>query len=249
MPGVADDPSVGKVIWAVVLLAFLGTARCYNADVPGALAGLPVVGAMVAPQPTTPAYVSAIGTPAAVALPKADLSKWFPNPATDPYDPAMWTSVRDVLAFTGTQAGFTQVCKLASAAAGQDRSAHPEVGALACSADPSVTALQPIAIKLLEAKAALALWTKGAPGSSTAAIQGVQAEITNLCGGDAIARNGGPASWFAKMCAKAADTAYLTGAAPATFTAFGDAFTLVAAEIAKRDPKVAQAPAYFGATP
>ncbi|MGH2633162.1 MAG: hypothetical protein ACRDG3_07115 [Tepidiformaceae bacterium] len=239
---------MGKVVFALVLVMFLGTARCYNADFAGAAAGLPLVGAMVAPPPTTPAYVKVIGTPAADKLPTADLSKWFPANATDPYDPVMWASVRDVLAFAGTQAGFTEVCKLASTAAGANRTAHPEVGAIACSADPSVTGEQPFAIDLLDVRAELALWVKGAPGSSVQAIGALQGEIAVLCGGDAVARNGGPASPFAQACAKAADTSYLKGDAKTTFTALGDASTLIAGDIATKDPKVAATPAFFGAT-
>lgn len=238
---------MGKVVFALVLVMFLGTARCYNADFAGAAAGLPIVGAMVAPQPSTPAYVKAIGTPAATKLPPADLAKWFPANAADPYDTTMWANVRDVLAFTGTQDGFTAVCKLASTAAGANRTAHPQVGALACSADPSVTAEQPFAIRLLQAQAELALWVKGAPGSSVQAIGGIQGEIAVLCGGDAIARNGGAASPFGQACAKAADTAYLQGDAKTTFTSLGDALTLIAGDIAAKDPKVAPAPAFFGA--
>ena len=239
---------MGKVVFALVLVMFLGTARCYNADFAGAAAGLPIVGAMVQPQATTPAYVKAIGTAAPSKLPAADLSKWFPANAPDPYDPVMWASVRDVLAFSGTQAGFAEVCKLASTAAGANRTAHAEVGAIACSADPSVTGEQPFAIKLLQARAELALWVKGAPGSSVQAIGGIQGEIVVLCGGDAIARNGGATSPFGQACAKAADTAYLQGDAKTTFTALGDAFTLIAGDIATKDPKVASQPAFFGAT-
>ena len=240
---------MGKAVFALILVMFLGTARCYNADFAGTAAGLPIVGAMVQPQATTPAYVKAIGTAAPARLPAADLSKWFPANATDPYDPVMWQSVRDVLAFTGTQDGFTQVCKLATTAAGANRTAHPGVGALACSADPSVTGEQPFAVKLLQARAELALWVKGAPGSSVHAIGGVQGEIAVLCGGDAIARNGGATSPFGQACAKAADTAYLNGDAKTTFTALGDAFTLIAGDIAAKDPKVAAQPAFFGSVP
>ena len=46
----ADDHGViSKGLWALVLLAFLGTARCYNADLAGAVGGLPIVGAIVQP--------------------------------------------------------------------------------------------------------------------------------------------------------------------------------------------------------
>ena len=43
----ADDLDVGKLGLIVVALALLATARCYNADIVGAMAGMPVVGSMV----------------------------------------------------------------------------------------------------------------------------------------------------------------------------------------------------------
>jgi hypothetical protein len=41
---------------------------------------------------------------------------------------------------------------------------------------------------------------------------------------------------------------YLTGDGAVTFTAMGDAYSLVAAELAKRDPKTVDAPVFFGDT-
>jgi len=233
----------------MVALALLFSARCYNADLVGALSGLPVVGPMVSgPPPPVPSYVTALGTPAAVKLPDADLSKWFTaDSAADPYDPAKWSVVSQFLANAGDQAGWTQVCKKAAEAAGADRAAKPELGALACSADPSVTRLQQLAVQVLETQAAVALWIKGAPGGTLGAIQGHQGEIRILCSVDTAARQGAD-SPFAQACAKALDTSYATANdGKTTFTALGDAYKLVAAEIAKRDPKVAQEPGYYGA--
>lgn len=235
-------------MYLVVVLALLGTVRCYNADLAQSLAGVPMVGAMISPPAPVPAYVDAIGTPSPAKLPAADPKKWFPtDPTADPYDPAMWAEVREFLANAGTQAGFAEVCKQMSTAVGAERTASPTLGALACSADPSVTAVQGIGVAILAARAEVALWVKSAPGSSIGAIQGRQAELRLLCGGDTVLRLGGTTSPFGQACAKALDTGYLAGNGAATFAALGDAYTLVATELARRDPKTAAAPAFYGA--
>lgn len=240
---------MAKIPYVLAVLGLLLSARCYDADLVGALSGLPVVGAMVSPPAPTPAYVNAIGTPAPVKLPDADPAKWFTAGANaDPHDPSMWTQVQQYLANAATPAGWTEVCKKMSTAAGSDRLAKPEVGALACSADATVTGMQQLAVRLLQGEAAVALWIKGAPGGSIGAIQGIQGEIRLQCGVDAVSRQGAD-SPFAQACTKALDAAYATANdGKTTFTALADAFKLVAGEIAKRDPKVAQEPAYFGAT-
>lgn len=240
---------MGKLLYLLVVLGLLSSARCYNADLVGALSGLPVVGPIVSPPAPTPAYVNAIGTPAPVKLPDVDPAKWFATEASaDPYDPAKWTQVQQFLASADTAAGWAEVCKKMSAAAGSDRSAKPEPGALACSADPSVTRLQQLAVRLFEGQAAVALWLKGAPGASVGAIQGIQGEIRLICSIDTASRQGAD-SPITQACAKGMDAAYLTANdGKTTFTAFADAYKLVATEIAKQDPKVAQEPAYFGAT-
>jgi hypothetical protein len=239
---------VGKAMYLVVILALLGTVRCYNADLAQSLAGVPIVGAMVSPPAAVPAYVNAIGTPSPTKLPEADPKKWFPSdPAADPYDPAMWAEIREFLANAGTQTGFAEVCKQLSTAAGADRSASPALGALACSADPSVTAVQGIGVAILAARAEVALWVKSAPGSSIGAIQARQSELPLLCSGDTVLRLGGAASPFGQACAKSLDAGYLAGDGAATFAALGDAYTLVAAELARRDPKTAAEPSFYGA--
>jgi hypothetical protein len=249
-PTRADDHGVSKVLFAVVVLALFSTVRCYNADLAQSLAGLPVVGAMLAPPPATPKYVAAIGKPAATKLPETDLKKWFPTDATaEQLDPTTWTAIRDFVSNTGTQGGWAEACKLASTAAGTDRAASPALGALACSADPAVTALQPFATAILGARAEVALWIKGAPGASIGAIQGRQGELRILCQPETLGRLGGAAGPFGQACVKALDLAYLSGNGAATFTAMGEAYTLVATELAARDPKTAAAPTFFGDPP
>lgn len=237
---------MGKVGLVAVVLALLATARCYSADLAGALAGVPIVGPMVSPPASTPGYVSNIGKPATATLPETDFSKWFTLDAPDPYDVTLWTSIESFLANTTTQAGWTEACKKVSAAAGSGRSANPPLGALACSGDGTVTQLQGFAAKLLAAQAMVALWLKGAPGASTGAIQARQGAIRLACAVDVVARQGGSGSAFAQACAKALGVAYLSGDGATTFTALGEAYRLVAGEIARLDPTIDPEPGYFG---
>jgi len=242
---------VGKILYLIVALSLLGTARCYNADLAASLSTVPIVGPMISPPPPPPpAYVSAIGTPAPPTLAEIDFKKWFPADATaDQFDPVMWAAIRDFLSTTRTEAGWSEACKKVSAAAGADRAAAKNIGPLACSADPSVTNVQGFATAILAVQAEVALWVKGAPGSSIGAIQGRQGELRLLCSADSLRRQGTPDGPFAQACAKALETAYATGDGKATFTTLNAAYTLVATEIAKRDPKVAPEPAFFGAAP
>jgi hypothetical protein len=237
---------LGKLGLFALVLALFTTARCYNADYAASLSNLPIVGLMVSPPAVVPAYVNAIGTPAAVTVPETDFKKWFPSDATvDPLDPAVWGGIDAFLATTGTQAGWAEACKKAGAAAGADRSANPKVASLACSSDASVTQFQQFAAKLLATQAAVALWLKGAPGGTLSAIQGRQGELRVLCNSSLVSRQ--PAtSPFVAACTKALDASYLANGGAATFTALGDAYGLAADEIAKLDPTVDAEAGYFG---
>ncbi len=238
---------VKKALFALVLFAFLGTARCHNVDLAAALGGLPVVGPMVQPPALPPAYVKAIGTPAATALPESDFSTWFPAEAPpDPYSAKLWNEIGLFASIAQTQAGWTEGCKKVSGVAGSDRAANPRLGALACSSDPTVTQFQQFAVHLLGAQATVALWIKGE--LSTSAIHARQAEIRVLCSTSIVARQGPGETPWSQACAKALDASYLAGNAPATFTALAEAYVLAATEIAKLDPKVAAEPGYFGVT-
>jgi hypothetical protein len=238
---------VKKGLWAIVLLAFLGTARCYNADMASALGGVPIIGPMVQPPQPTPAYVKAIGTPAASTLPGTDLATWFPADAqADPYDAKRWSAIDQYVTTAGTKTGWTEVCKKVTGAAGTDRAANPKLGALACSSDPTVTQFQQFAAELLGAQAAVALWIKGELNGSTAAVISRQAQLRVTCTTGVIARQGAPETAWSQACAKAMDAAYLGGDGPTTFTALGEAYTLAAAEIAKMDAEIDQEPGFFG---
>lgn len=237
-----------KALFAVVLLAFLGTARCYNADLAAAFGGVPVIGAMVQPPDSAPAYLKAVGTPAANTLPESDPATWFPAEApTDPYEASRWNDINLFVTIAQTQAGWTEACKKISGTAGTDRAATPKLGALACSSDATVTQFQQFAVHLLGAQASLALWIKGEVNSSPAAVQARQAEIRVLCTTSVVARQGLPETVWSQACTAAMDASYLSGDGPATFTALDEAYGLVAAELAKLDPEIDQEPGYFGA--
>ncbi|MBI2766152.1 MAG: hypothetical protein HYX53_09605 [Chloroflexi bacterium] len=237
---------MGKVVILLLSLALLTTAKCYNSDPAAVLGAVPVVGAMVAKPPVTPAYVNTIGTPAAATPPETDFANWFPDAPKDPYDVALWTSVSNFLAGAHTQAGWTEACKKVGGAAGADRAAKPLLGALACSGDGTVTGLQRFAARVLQARAALALYAKGAPGAGIGAVQGLQGEIRVACTSDVPGRQGGPDSPFGIACAKALDTSYLTGDLAATFAALGDAYAAASTEIARLAPAIDPEPGFFG---
>lgn len=239
---------VKKALFALILLAFLGTARCYNAALASAFGAVPIVGAMVQPPDAAPAYLKAVGTPAPSTLPESDPATWFPAEApADPYSAALWRDIKLFATIAQTQQGWTDACKKISGAVGEDRTASPKLGALACSSDPTVTQFQQFAVHLLAAQASLALWIKGENDGSLAAVQARQAELRVFCTTSVVARQGPPETAWSQACAKGLDASYLKGDGPATFTALGDAYTLAANEIAKLDPKVSQEPGYFGA--
>jgi hypothetical protein len=236
-----------KGLFGLVLLSLVGTARLHNADFASALGGLPIVGPLVQPTPAPPAYIEAIGTPAAVTLPEADYAAWFPAEApVDPYAVAVWKQVDAFVPVAGTKAGWAEACKAVGAVAGSDRTANPRLAALACSSDPTVTQMQQFALHVLGAQASVALWIKGEPNGSVGAIQGRQAELRVFCSAEVIARQGPDSPWT-EACDRALDAAYLAGDGPATFEALGEAYLAAAAEIARLDPEVDTEPGYFGA--
>ena len=240
---------VKKALWALVLVSFLGTARCYNADLASAFGGLPVVGPMVQPPEKAPEYVKAIGTPAVPSLPEADYATWFPAEAPeDPYSLTVWKQIDAFVPAAGTKSGWALACKAISEAAGADRAANPKLAALACSDDPTVTEMQQFALHVLGAQATVALWIKGEWNGSTGAIQARQAELRVLCTTSVIGRQGPESPWPA-ACEQALDAAYLQGDGPATFEALAAAYAAAADELARLDPETAAEPAYFGASP
>jgi hypothetical protein len=233
---------VGRIGILATLLALITAARCYSANWDAAVASLPF------PQAATsaPASLASIGKSAAPSVPDTDFTKWFStDPAVDPYDPAIWTAITAVAATAGNQAGWTAVCAKVGGAAGSDRTANPRLGALGCSDAPAVTALQQFAVDLLAAQASVALWIDHAPDASVPAITSRQAQVRMDC--DTLVPGLGAAAVppLSTACTGALNTAYLSGDGNTTFTALGDAYALIAGEIARQSPKVAQSPVYF----
>lgn len=239
---------VKKALWALVLLSFLGTARCYNADLASALGGVPVLGPIVQPPAKTPDYVKSIGTPAAVTIPESDLATFFPAEApADPYDAKRWKDIAGFLSAASTNAGWVESCKKAAAIAGSDRASSPLIGALACSSDATVTQMQQFAAHVLAIQASVALWMKGELNGSTGAIHARQAEVRVVCATGVVSRQG-PASPWVDVCAKALDASFTSGDGPATFSALEAAYAAAAAEIARLDPEIDAEPGFFGAS-
>ncbi len=233
---------MGRIGILTTLLALIAAARCYSANWDDAFAALPFAQTAA----SAPASLASIGKPAAPSVPDTDFKKWFStDPAADPYDPAVWSAIASITATAGNQAGWTEVCKKVGTAVGADRTASSALGALACSDAPAVTAIQGFAVDVLAAQAAVALWIDHAPDASTAAIASRQAQVRLDCGTLVLASQAGTGAPFSDACKKAADTAYLAGDVKTTFTVLGDAYALVAGEIARQSPKVAQDPVYF----
>lgn len=228
------------------LLALITAARCYSANWDSAVAALTFTQVAA----SAPASLDSIGKSAAPSMPDADFTKWFStDPAADPYDPRVWADIASVTATARNEAGWTAVCAKVGAAAGADRTLKPALGALGCSEAPAVTSLQQFAVDLLEVQAAVALWIDQAPDASVPGIASRQAKVRLDCTTLVQPLAASAGSPFTVACARAGDGAYLTGDAKTTFTALGDAYALVAAEIARQSPKVASTPAYFDTKP
>lgn len=226
---------------AVTSLLFL-VARCSNADFAAALGGLPVVGPIVQPAPSLPSYVAAIGTPAPATLPEATIADWFAPAPADPV--ATWRSAAAFLAAAGTKDGWTAACKKVGETAGANRAANPELGALACSKDGRAVPLQQLALHLLQARASAGLAAAGAPEGTIVALQARQAEVRLDCAVSGSARPVAVGSPLATACARSLETAYLDGDVAATFAALGEAYSTIAAEIARIAPAIDPEPGW-----
>jgi hypothetical protein len=249
--GADDQDVIKKALFGLVLLSFVTTARCYNADFATALGGLPIVGPIVVPTQPVPEYVKAIGTPAPATLPESDYETWYATEeaaeGADPMSVEIWKQIQAFAPIASSKAGWAEACKAISGVAGTDRAANSRLGALACSDDATVTQMQQFALHLLGAQASVALWVKGEPNGSTGAIQARQAELRVLCATSVIARQGPEATTWTEACDKAMDASYIAGDGPSTFAALGEAYQLVADELARLDPEIDQEPGYFGA--
>lgn len=235
----ADDRGMGRLGIALVAMALLGVVYLYGVE----LGSVRIPGLPASAAPETPAYVERIGTPAPVALPEADPAAWFvDDPEADPYDPVRWREVDGALAEATTPAGWAALCAAVTEATGADRTADPLLGALACSGDPALTALQEAATRALSVQAAVALWMRGVPGYGPGAIEARQSALRHLCDVGPIARDG---LVSAEACALALDASWRQGDGPATFDAAREAYRIFAEAIAARDPDTAGEPATY----
>jgi hypothetical protein len=245
---------VGKYVLVLVVLLMAGAALASTLRVEQVEAN-PLVALVFPPdsQPV-PAYVEDIGTAPGVNLPQADYKAWFApgdefDEERDPLDVATWQEVAAFAAEARSEAGWSAACAAAGGVVTLDRVDEPLLGALGCSDDPSVTRVQQFALQLLDTQAHLALWIRGAPGFAIANVQARQGEVRLQCAVEVVAREGGEASPYAAACALAMDIAYLSGDGKATFEALGEAYALVAAEIARRAPGIDPQPASFSVDP
>ena len=234
---------VKRGAFALLLLSFIGTARCYHTDFAAAVGGVPFVGPIVVPPDPTPEYVAAIGTPAPLEpLAEPNVETWWPE---DTEETA--STLRDARAWLvagQNAAGWTELCAAAGDAAGAERDASaPNVSALGCSDDPSVTRLQQFAILVLRLDPELQRYLGGVPGSSQAEFEATLAQVRVEC----VA---GYASRVIRTEAVAAACAL-----PDAWGAGGDAaalletvravYTRLATEVASLDPTVDDAPSFF----
>ncbi len=229
---------MSKIPLVVLGLLLLGVLRLQSAGF-GWAEGL--LGGGVAAAPAA-AYLDSIGTAAPVALAEAiDFTGWFPA-ATEPRESAVWRAIDAAVVEAGTPAGWAALCKQASAAVGADRTADPQLGALACSADVAVTGLQGLALQVLATQAAVALWMTGEPGFVASTIDGRQGELRLACEAGLLPPHDVDSS-LGQACAAAVDLAWQSGDGATTLASLGTAYSAIASEIALRDPETDLEPA------
>ena len=231
-----DDPRVGKFLILGVVLVFVGVLRLSTADFENV--SIPFMSPAVA---ANPALISAeaLGTPAAVSLPESDPATWFSgSTAADGSADVPWDDIQEFLAAASTPGGWAEACKSLATAAGTDRSANPPLGALACSDDPTVTELQRFAVELLAAQSEVALFLRGANGHDAGAVAGRLAEVRHSCANGLPSRQAGAESAYLVACEMSLEPLNLPGDAEALQIALGEAYGLVALDLAVRDPEI-----------
>lgn len=221
------------------LLAFLATLPAFLYGVEWGGLELP----FLAPQATPPAALASLGTPAPPPEPSAQVAAVFAPPeGRDPLAPDLWRPTSSLLAAMGTPTGWAALCQAFTTATGPDRTVAPLPGALACSSDPSLLPVQRLAALLLDAKAQLALWLRGAPGSSLAAVTARQAAIRTAC--SLLPETRTPNSPAALACAQALARDLTSQEPDASLAALDGAYATLADFIAARDPTTAAEPAF-----
>lgn len=234
---------VKRAAFALLLLSFIGTARCYHTDFAAAVGGMPFVGPMVIPPDPTPEYVAAIGTPAPLStLAEPNVETWWPeNPEENP---STLRHAREWLVAGQNPAGWTQLCAAAGDAVGAERDlAAPNRSALGCSNDPSVTRLQQFAILVLRLDPELQRYLGGAPGSSHAEFEATLAQVRVECGAGYASRVIGTEP-VAAACALP-DVWALGTDATALLESVRAAYGGLATEIATLDPTIDDVPSFF----
>jgi hypothetical protein len=236
IPAAPDDPGVGRILIFVVALLFMGVLRLSTANFDNV--AIPFFGGG---EPANPALASAaaIGTPAAVALPESDPASWFGGAEeTEAGETTPWADIHQFVAAAGTSGGWAEACKAVGTVAGTDRTANSLLGALACSDDPTVTELQQFAVQLLAAQAEVSLWLLGTDGHDAGAVAGRLAQVRHSCANGLPARQAGAESAYTSACEMSLAVTTLPGDASTLATALGDAYALVAADLAERDPSI-----------
>ncbi len=229
---------MSKIPLVVLGLLLLGVLRLQSAGF-GWAEGLLGGGAAAAP---AAAYLDSIGTAAPVALADAiDFTGWFPA-ATEPRESPVWRAIDAAAVEAGTPAGWAALCAQASAAVGADRTADPQLGALACSADVAVTGLQSFALQVLATQAAVALWMTGEPGFVASTIDGRQGELRLACEAGLLPPHDVDSS-LGQACIAALDLAWQSGDGDTTLASLETAYSAIASEIALRDPETDLEPA------
>lgn len=195
---------------------------------------------MIVPPDAAPAYVETIGTPAPIeVLPELTVETWWPD---DPESTASTLrNAREWLVAAQTQSGWTALCTAATAAAGSERSLEaPELGALACSDDATVTRLQLFAALVLRLVPETQGYLDGSPGSSKTDFESTLAQIRVEC-----------TAGFASRMAATAEVAAACALPGAGLTPTGlveqsaGVYRGLATRIATMDPTVDSGPVFF----
>lgn len=236
---------MGKYLILGVAVAFMGVLRLATVDF--ANVSIPFL-SQAAAAPRLGESAKAIGTPAAVALPESDPATWFEAAeGADPDDPKTWEAVAAFASAAGTPAGWAEACKKVGAVAGTERGTKPELGALSCSSDLTVTQLQRFVVQLLAARAEVTLWLRGVDGHDNGMVSARLAEVRHSCENGLPSRLAGEGSPYTQACAAALEAAKLPLDGEALKTGLVEAYGLVAADLVARDASVDAEPAVVAA--
>lgn len=237
----ADDRRMGKYLILGVAVAFMGVLRLATVDFSNV--SIPFL-SPVAAAPGLGESAKSIGTPAAVTLPESDPATWFEAAeGTDPDDPAKWAAIAAFASEAGTPGGWAEACKKVSAVAGSERATKPDLGALSCSSDLTVTQLQRFVVQLLAARAEVTLWLRGVDGHDNGMVSARLSEVRHSCENGLPARLAGESSPYSQACTAALSAAELPLDGEALRAGLIEAYGLVAADLVTRDASIDAEPA------